>query len=94
MSWLKGLFSQRVSILDQESVISVEQLEFFKEENRCSHCGGWHHRACPRVRRIKFRAPGDIEEIEFWESWPRDGVVFADELPLAQMLDKSPPNPA
>ncbi len=48
----------------------------------CAHCGGVHLIACPRVRRMVFNASGSITEVEFWpwRDWPKDSVVFPDEL--------------
>ncbi len=49
---------------------------------RCVHCGGAHAVACPRLRRIRFRADGTTPvEVEFWPDaeWPKERVVFPDE---------------
>jgi len=48
---------------------------------KCAHCGGYHVRACPRVRRIEWHSNGHISSVEFWPSNRVDwtGVVFEDE---------------
>ncbi len=49
----------------------------------CAHCGGYHSRACPRVKRIEWHPNGLISSVEFWPdhevNW--DGVVFDDAGP-------------
>lgn len=47
----------------------------------CSHCGGWHARACPRVKRMVFAADGNLAEVEFWELWDDSEVIWPDQLP-------------
>jgi hypothetical protein len=51
-------------------------------DNRCSHCGGAHARACPRVKRMAYHPNGTLAEVEFWPSdqWSDAFVVFPDEI--------------
>lgn len=46
---------------------------------RCSHCGGWHLRACPRVRTLTYHTSGQLASVTFWKRWPTDHVLFDDE---------------
>ena len=39
--------------------------ELFKAQ-RCSHCGGAHARACPRVKRMEWHPNGQLAAVEFW----------------------------
>lgn len=51
-------------------------------DQRCIHCGGAHAIACPRVKRLRFRADGQTPlEVEFWadRDWPKDRVVFLED---------------
>jgi len=51
------------------------------EETTCIHCGGFHVRACPRVKRIAFHPQSaKVVEVEYWSSDQIDwtGVVFTD----------------
>jgi hypothetical protein len=52
-------------------------------KERCTHCGGRHSRACPRVRSMEFDSSGRVLRVEFWPDgrWSTDHVLFADELP-------------
>lgn len=50
---------------------------------RCTHCGGAHTRACPRVRRLEFHPNGQLAAVEFWPDgkWPTDGLLWPEDLP-------------
>lgn len=55
---------------------------------RCASCGGAHTIACPRVKRMRFRPDGQSPaEVEFWASgeWPRDDVVWLEELEIEKV---------
>ena len=49
---------------------------------KCSHCGGLHAHACPRVKSLRFRpTPGGgqaLVQVEFWPAgeWSRDGILW------------------
>ncbi len=62
--------------------ITPEQREILVA-NRCSHCGGSHSIACPRVKRIRFRADNQPLEVEFWPDgqWDTTRVVFVEDFP-------------
>jgi hypothetical protein len=47
---------------------------------KCSHCGGYHVRACPRVRKIEWHPNNMIASVEFWPALDVDwsGVIFED----------------
>lgn len=52
---------------------------------KCAHCGGTHAIACPRLKRVRFRADGQTAmEVEFWADgeWPKDRVVFPEDLEI------------
>jgi len=59
-----------------------------KETKPCSHCGGRHVRACPRVKRMAWHPGGALAEVEFWSEWSDAHVLWDDEL------DSDPPNQA
>lgn len=48
----------------------------------CSHCGGWHMRACPRVRSMSFHPSGALAGVVFWPDgkWSGDFVLWPDEI--------------
>lgn len=56
-------------------------IEKFKTE-ACTHCGGLHAMACPRVKSFSFAPNGGIASVEFWpwNQWPRDNIEFPHEL--------------
>ena len=49
---------------------------------KCSHCGGLHKHACPRVKSLRFRpVPGGgqaLVQVEFWPDgqWSKQGVIW------------------
>jgi hypothetical protein len=51
--------------------------------NICSHCGGSHARACPRVRRLRFHPDAKLAAVEFWPDgqWKDDGIMWPEDLP-------------
>ena len=51
---------------------------------KCIHCGGVHSIACPRVKRIRFRADGQTAlEVEFFAEWPKDDVLWIEDVYVA-----------
>jgi seryl-tRNA synthetase len=55
--------------------------------NRCVHCGGSHTIACPRVKRLRFRADGQTPvEVEFWpldvwrDAWAEERIVWPEDV--------------
>jgi hypothetical protein len=55
-----------------------EKLE--ETDDACVHCGGYHARSCPRVRRMEFAPNGTMIAIEFWRADEIDweGVLWTD----------------
>jgi hypothetical protein len=60
------------------SSITFEEFEFLK----CSHCGGAHLRACPRIKNISFHASGTINTVEFWEDghWDDSNILWPENV--------------
>ena len=52
------------------------------ESTRCSHCGGAHLRACPRIKRMVFHTSGTLNEIEFWADgeWDTSNVLWPESI--------------
>lgn len=52
-------------------------------ERRCSHCGGAHARACPKVRKFEFHQNGNLQSVEFWApgQWSDEDVQWPETLP-------------
>lgn len=47
----------------------------------CTHCGGRHLRACPRVRSMSFHPSGALAGVTFWPDgkWSEDHVLMPEE---------------
>lgn len=53
------------------------------EREHCSHCGGVHLRACPRVRRLEFHPNNaGIAVVEFFDhgQWPDDHIIWPEDV--------------
>jgi hypothetical protein len=49
---------------------------------QCSHCGGAHLRACPRIKKMVFHTSGTLSEIEFWPDgvWDKTNVLWPESI--------------
>ena len=76
MSRMKRIKTNNKKVV--ESQISFNEFESL----RCSHCGGAHLRACPRVKRMLFHATGSLNEIEFWQDgqWDTSNVLWPESI--------------
>jgi hypothetical protein len=45
----------------------------------CEDCGGYHLRACPRVKRKVFTS-GNPTEVEYFETWDDTWVIFPEDI--------------
>jgi hypothetical protein len=63
---------------DIESSLSWEEFQ----AQQCSHCGGAHVRACPRIKRMVFHTSGTLSEIEFWPDgeWDKTNVLWPESI--------------
>lgn len=75
--------------VDDRVKARAKAAQMILESDPCMWCGGYHDRACPRIKRVKFHIDGtipdwrrNVEEVEFWpdESWIDSGVVWPNEL--------------
>lgn len=67
--------SPDVDDLDPETVQALESVP------ACSHCGGRHARACPRVRSLRFHPNGTLAQVDFWRDgrWSDENVLWPDD---------------
>ena len=70
---------------DPEDLSDEEKAEVakrFAAGEGCTHCGGLHLRACPRVRRLVLSGDA-IAEVEFWRDgqWPTGDVLWPEDFP-------------
>lgn len=65
-----------------DDTLTAELAEALRKIPACTHCGGRHDRACPRVRRLKFHPNGSLAEVEFWPDgkWPTVGIIWPHEI--------------
>lgn len=71
---------------ENQEELTPEERDGYREEfakgKGCPHCGGLHLRACPRVRRLVFKRPEEISEVEFWPAgkWPEDNIIWPEDV--------------
>ena len=65
------------------SGLTPADAEALRKQAPCSHCGGWHTRACPRVKRMSFHPNRELAEVEFWAhgTWPDGDIIWPEDLP-------------
>lgn len=55
-----------------------------RPERACTDCGGYHLRACPRIRRQAWigegMAAGNRTEVEYWETWDDSEVIYPEHV--------------
>lgn len=55
-----------------------------RPDSPCGHCGGYHLRACPRVRRqvwaVQGPGAGELAEVEYFEKWDDSEVIFPEDV--------------
>jgi hypothetical protein len=73
--------------LVDETALTREDALAIKSTEACAHCRGYHARACPRVKRMKWHPDGKIAEVEFWADgeWSDAAIVWPEDL--AAVLD-------
>lgn len=63
------------------AVVSPEARTALRRTVPCGHCGGWHLRACPRLKRIRYRPDGATPlEAEYWQDWTDEDVVWPESV--------------
>lgn len=68
-----------VDVLEPVDPDDVVQLARLKP---CSHCGGHHVRACPRVKKMSWHPNAGIASVEFWSDgeWSDEHVLWPDQI--------------
>lgn len=86
MARLNRLSAQRAR---ERGATEQELAELSESLSKCQHCGGYHLRACPRVKLLSFFPNGQIASVEFWpwEDVDWQHVVFEDQGAGDQFLD-------
>jgi hypothetical protein len=51
----------------------------FEAKAGCEHCGGLHHRACPRVKRIERHPNGNVTAVEYFERYDPTGIIWPED---------------
>lgn len=73
------------------SELTKDQKQRFREEifnerpeKPCEDCGGYHMRACFRIKRIVLigegQAVGNRVEVEYWDKWDDSEVIYPEDV--------------
>ena len=79
-------FQQRgrstLSKLTKEERRALKALGIFSErpESACEDCGGYHLRACPRIKREVKLGNGNRTEVEYWETWDESNTIYPEDV--------------
>ena len=46
----------------------------------CEDCGGYHFRACPRIKREVKLGNGNRTEVEYWAQWDESNTVYPEDV--------------
>jgi hypothetical protein len=80
---------QRLSRLrstQQRRPLTEDEQRTLDEQQPCMHCGGYHARACPRVKLLEWHPNGHLAKAEYW---PDDQVDWEDVIFPDQGEDES-----
>lgn len=81
IAWLRTHHPWYWEPIDAETAAALRRTE------RCAHCGGYHLRSCPRVKRIVFKQSSEMpQEVEYWPwgHWPTRHIVWPEDLEESQ----------
>lgn len=55
-----------------------------RPESACKHCGGYHLRACPRIKRIAWigegAGTGNEVEVEYWPAFDDENIIWPEDV--------------
>jgi hypothetical protein len=75
----------RSAVVEDLDLTPEEAAEMWRQHKKraCSHCGGSHVRACPRVRRLEFHENGRLRSVSFWPrgEWSDEGILWPEDIP-------------
>lgn len=70
--------SGRPAVGAEAPKLAADEAREYQKMSPCIHCGGWHLRSCPRVKKATFNGDGKPVEVEYWAhgEWPDDNIVW------------------
>ncbi len=51
-----------------------------RPEGLCGDCGGYHLRACLRIKREVLFGNGNRNEVEYWEKWNEENTIYPEDV--------------
>jgi hypothetical protein len=73
---------QRVPKLTPEERNTLKASGIFDErpDALCQDCGGFHLRACPRVKSQEWLGNGNRVKVEYFAEWDESSVIFTEDV--------------
>lgn len=53
---------------------------FTRPDSACEDCGGYHLRACPRIRSQEWLGNGNRIKVEYWNEWDDSEVIWPEDV--------------
>jgi hypothetical protein len=66
--------------LSEAEKMALRQLFPDRPGRCCDDCGGYHLRACPRIKREVKLGNGNRTEVEYWASWDDSNTVWPEDV--------------
>lgn len=65
-----------------DTALTADLGEALRKLPPCQHCGGFHARACPRVKSMAFHPNGALAQVEFWADgrWTDANIVWPEDV--------------
>jgi hypothetical protein len=66
--------------LTSEEKYALRPIFDSRPEKACLDCGGYHLRACPRIKREVHLGNGNRTEVEYWPQWDDSEVIYPEDV--------------
>lgn len=66
--------------LSETERLALRQVFPDRPEKACDDCGGYHLRACPRIKREEMHANGNRIAVEYWPQWDDSNTIWPEDV--------------
>lgn len=82
LSYPRLVTPQELTDGKDDQALTAELADALRQVPPCSHCGGRHVRACPRVKRMSFHPSGALASVDFWpgDKWSDEHVLWDEDI--------------
>lgn len=68
-----------MSLTEGEKVL-LRQVFPDRPATSCEDCGGYHLRACPRIKRQEWHPNGNRISVEYWPAWDTSETIWPEDV--------------